>query len=439
MNNRLIIVLMGWICVSLTGFAQHPLLQSGPMPGYAEMREAMVWVQTTEPAQVHLSYYDQEAPQTVFETEAVQTRRSDAFTAHLLCDQVVPGKTYHYDLYINQEKVRFSYPTQFQTPPNWLFRSEPPDLKIVLGSCAHIADSMYDRPGPSYSGEYHIFQSMARHDPDLMLWLGDNVYYREADWYSRTGMLYRNTHTRKLPEMQELLAKTNHYAVWDDHDYGPNNSDGSFARKDLALETFRLFWANPSYGVGDIPGAISMFEWGDAHFFMLDNRYHRSPNRMRTRQRTMLGKAQLDWLIEALVSSPARFKFVMIGGQVLNSVEAFENYANVAPEERRYLLQMIIQERIRNVIFLTGDRHHSELSQYEQDGITIYDFTVSPLTSGSYDAEEEPNGLRVPGSQVGIRNYGTIDLVGPSDQRKAKMTLFDPTGKELWSFEVTAK
>ena len=47
-------------------------------------------------------------------------------------------------------------------------------------------------------------KAMHAQRPDLMLWLGDNTYLREVDWYTRTGFIHRYTHTRSLPELQPL-------------------------------------------------------------------------------------------------------------------------------------------------------------------------------------------------------------------------------------------
>ena len=50
--------------------------------------------------------------------------------------------------------------------------------------------------------------------------------------------------------MQPLLARTHNYAIWDDHDFGPNDSDRSSAIKAITLEAFKDSWPNPSYGQG---------------------------------------------------------------------------------------------------------------------------------------------------------------------------------------------
>jgi len=423
---------------SLSLVAQDDLLQAGPMVGYAEMQEVSLWVQTREAATVAIAYWPEGQVNARIMTEAHSTEKSTAYTAHLLADQVEPGVSYRYELLINGQAVARDYPLEFQTPPLWQYRTDPPDFSVALGSCAYVNDPLYDRPGNPYGGNYEIFQAIHAKDPDLMVWLGDNTYLREADWYSRTGMVHRYTHTRSLAEMQPLLGSASNYAIWDDHDYGPNHSDRSWGRKTLSTELFSLFWANPTVGVDTWGGTTSTFEWGDAQFFLLDNRFFRTPNNKDTEERSILGNEQYTWLVDALVSSSATFKFVCIGGQVLNSVEGFENHAQVAPEERLGLLHTLAKERVKNVIFLTGDRHHSEVSHFEKDGIRFYDLTTSPLTAGPHDASDEGNSLRIPGSHIGQRNFSIMKLSGPRLERKLEITYFDSQGVELWQYAIDA-
>ena len=419
--------------------AQTPLIQSGPMVGYAEMREVSVWVQTTESATLQLSYWRTSDPNTLFYSDSILTQKDRAYTAHLIADQVEPGESYTYQIWVNSVPQSFPYSLEFKTPSLWHWRTDPPEFSIALGSCSYINEAAYDRPGRPYGGDYEIFNSILAKDPDLMLWLGDNVYLREADWYSRTGMIHRYTHTRSLPELQALLASVSHYAIWDDHDYGPDNSDRSFGRKGLSKELFSWFWANPTVGVGDWGGTNATFEWADAQFFLLDNRYFRSPNDKKSEQRTLLGEDQFEWLVDALVSSRATFKFVCIGGQVLNTHDRFETYARVAPEERLQLLNAIVQEGVKNVFFLDGDRHHSELSFLEKEDLAIYDITTSPLTAGSHNHPNEPNTLRVEGSYIGQRNFSILRISGPRTERQLKLTYFDTFGEELWSYTIDAQ
>lgn len=425
-------------CLSI--FGQPELLQSGPMLGYNEMREVLLWVQTKAEAEVRFAYWEKAKPAQKWYTSPVKTSAQQAFTAKLIADQVQPGRQYEYELQINGKAVPRPYPTNFTTQANWKPTGTAPDFRLALGSCANILDPAYDKIPPGFTDRYQIFQSMYEQKPEVMLWLGDNIYLRDPDWYTRTGILHRYTHTRSIPEMQALLGTAFNYAIWDDHDFGPNNADRSFIHKDKALEAFELFWGNPTFGLPGVPGAISFFQYQDMDFFLLDNRYHRSPNDRQSGDVSMLGTAQLEWLIDALTFSKAPFKLVAVGGQVLNTAPVFENYANHHFEERRYLLRRIEEENIKGVVFLSGDRHHTELSRYTNNrGNTVYDLTISPLTSGSHDASNEANEWRVGGTQVGTQNFGIMTFSGPRGKRMIKIEVRDTAGKLLWEYDIQAE
>lgn len=421
-------------------FAQADLLQSGPMLGYSEMREVALWAQTNAAAEVKFSYWNLTAPKDIKYTKTVKTQEEDAFTAHFKVSGLEPGQRYGYQLFINNKAVARPYPTTFQTQTLWQWRTDPPAFKLAIGSCAYVNEAPYDRPGNPYGGDYQIFTSIAAKQPDLMLWMGDNNYLREVDWYTRSGILYRNTHTRSLPEMQALLASTHNYAIWDDHDYGPDDSDRSFVHKDWTLEAFKLFWENPSYGLNGHPGIATQFQWADVDFFLLDDRYYRSPDKRKTGKATILGEEQLEWLLDVLAYSRAPFKIIAMGGQVLNPAPVYENYsANRYEAEREYLLKRIEEEGIKNVIFLSGDRHHTELCQYTNSvGNTVYDLTVSPLTSSPAPKGDPANTLLVEGTFYDKRNFGVLEFSGPRTARSVAIHIYDSNGAEVWTRTIEA-
>lgn len=426
------------IAFSSPSFANSDKLQSGPMVGYSEMRESMLWAQTTKEAKVKFVYWDKDEPNKKFETKEIRTRKDKAFTAQLIADSVLPGKKYQYDLYIDSVKVSRPYPTEFITPPLWQWRTEPPEFNVAIGSCTYVNQPEFDRPGKPYGGNYEIFTSIYDKHPDIMLWMGDNVYLREADWYSESGILKRYTHTRSLPEMQPLLASTLNYAIIDDHDFGPNDSDSSYRDKNDSFKAFKLFWGNPDYGLDSNPGGYTKFEWGDVEFFLLDDRSFRTPNKRKTGEKTMLGHQQFEWLINGLISSQATFKVIAIGGQVLNPVaETFIEDYSLFPEEKAKLLSMLHEENIKGVLFLTGDRHQTELSVLKRENdYPLYDLTVSPLTASPYDSSKENNYLRVPNTIVTQRNFAIMNVSGKKKDRKLTFKIYDTNGKELWNKEI---
>lgn len=438
-TRRLILGLLVLLSSARLIYAQSSLLQSGPMLGYSDVREVLLWAQTKAPAKVQFKYWDKANPKQVFETDIAQTVKDKAFTAALIADKVLPGRKYQYALYINGRKVDRPYPLEFQTQVLWKYRTDPPDFTIAAGSCVYVNEAEFDRPGKPYGQAYEIFKAIHDKRPDAMIWLGDNIYLREGDWNTRTGIFHRHTHTRSLPEMQPLLASTHHYAIWDDHDFGPNDCDGSFWNKECSLEAFKLFWGNPSYGVGALRGITTQFSWGDADFFLLDDRYYRIPKERKSAPTTILGKEQFDWLINALVASRAAFKIIVIGGQVLNPAAVYETYANYA-EERQRLIETIAQEGISGVIFLTGDRHITELTMLPREGTyPLYDLTCSPLTSGVFSgAREEANVLRVEGTLVEQQNFALLKFSGKREERALTLSIHDKDGKELWTRTIKA-
>lgn len=436
MIRQIAVLLFGFF--PFAAFAQHPLLQSGPMIGYCEMSEVMLWVQTKSEAAVKFSYWQQGKPEQAQFTAEVRTAKDDGFTAHLVCDQVMQGQTYEFALWINGAQVKLPQPAQFKTQVLWQYRTDPPAFTFATGSCNFVAEIEMDRPGKPYGGDYGIFTSIHAAAPDFMLWLGDNVYLREPDWNTSTGIYHRYTHTRSLPELQPLLLQCPHYAIWDDHDYGPNDADRSFIHKDQTLAAFQDFWANPTCGLdGPGSGITTQFTWADCDFFLLDDRWFRAPNERVTGDRTQLGERQLEWLIDALRSSRAPFKFVVTGGQVLNTHSKFETYINYFPAERERLLKAIQDEKIKGVIFLTGDKHQTELSLLEPaGGVRVYDLTVSPLTSTAYEITPGANSLQVEGTGVGQRNFALLNVSGARNARKLTITVCDIAGQPVWKKEI---
>ncbi|TGM05585.1 alkaline phosphatase family protein [Leptospira barantonii] len=429
------ILLCSFLLVS--GFqlqAESANLVSGPILGYSTLKEVLVWVQTDRKAQVILEYSEIENPKNRFISEEIKTDSKTGFIAKLIANRVHPGKKYNYNILIDGKKIETKHSQIFQAQSFFAAGQDPPSFSFALGSCAYVNETEFDVPGKPYGGEYFIYNSILSKKPDFMLWLGDNIYLRETDWDSRTGFFHRYKHQRGITELAPFFASVHHYAIWDDHDFGPNDGDSSFWMKDTAEEMFKLHWGNPNYAKEGIYGS---FTWGDSQFFLLDDRTFRTANGNKVvGPRQILGEKQFQWLVNSLAFSKATFKFVAIGGQFLNPNAVFENYATY-PEERNKILSAIRDLKIKNLFFLTGDRHHTELNLLKEDGTEpIYDFTVSPLTSGYYSPITEKNSLRVEGTLVDKRNFGMVSVSGKRGERKLVLQIFDVNGKEIWKKEI---
>lgn len=417
-------------------------LQSGPMLGYVDMFEVLIWVQTKSESSVRMQYWETEKPDQKYYTNTVNTETWHGCTAKCIANQVQPGRNYTYTVLINDGAVQTPYPTTFKTQPLWQYRTDPPPFSVATGSCAYINEPEYDRPGKPYGSEYQIFGNIAAQKPDIMVWLGDSYYFREPDWNTRTGMIHRITDTRSIPEMQALLAATHHYGIWDDHDFGPNDADGTFIHKEMSWDIFKDFWGNPTFGLPGQKGCTTYFRYDDVDFFLLDNRYYRTPNHCKTcPERSALGREQLEWFLAALAESTAPFKLVAIGGQIITTNDSDETYAHFFEAERDTILNRIEREGIKGVVFLTGDRHFTELSAMKnRAGNWVYDLTTSSFTAGSFTGAEAKttNAYRVEGTVMDRHNFSMLRFSGPRKDRQLNIQVYDTNGKEVWTKTIAA-
>ena len=445
MRLRLVAVLVILCVPPQIAAGEDARVIAGPMVGHATPHGVNLWVRTSAPTRVSVRYWPLIEPTKARTTQSVSTAGFDHRNVTIHISDLAPGQTYGYSIHLDESDE--AYPIQhtltFQTPPLWHRRPNgPPDFVVALGSCAYTNDPDYAPPGKPYGGGYEIYETILKAKPDLMLWLGDNVYLRPEDWGSRQGIFRRYARQRTLKSLQPLLGSVHHYALWDDHDYGPNDSDWTYVHKGSSLDAFKEFWLNPSHGLPETRGIFTHFAWGDVEFFLLDNRYHRSPvDAPPSSDKKQFGDVQLNWLIDALTSSRATFKIVAAGGQFLSPFDRWEGSARY-PQERDRLINAIVTRAIPGVVFVSGDRHHAELVRQEPDGFyPLYDFTSSPLTSrGASASGEWESPLRVPGTLVTkTRNFGLLRFSGEKGARVLTMETRDNKGQLLWSHTVQAK
>ncbi len=411
-------------------------LTAGPMAGPAGMRSAVIWLQADAAALLRLEYQPEGSSSAKPAQVTAQLAESADYSARLELVDLQPGTTYRYRLLLDGSEAASG---TLRTQALWQWRSEPPASRVLLGSCAYLNDPAYDRPGRPYGGDYEIFASMAAQRPDLTLWLGDNIYFREADYASPWGMAYRYRRDRALAELQPLLRTGQHAAIWDDHDFGPNNSGAGFIFKEQSLALFQRYWPNPSYGLPEARGIFTVVRQGDADFFLLDNRWNRDVDRLRGEpNKQMFGAPQMRWLKNALLQSTATFKIIAGGSQFLNDHNLYEGWLNF-PEERAEFLRWLDKQALRGVFFLSGDRHFTELLKLERAArYPLYELTCSPLTSSAFATVDESRNARlVSGTLVRERNFCALDFHGPLGKREIVVRSFSAKGKALWEKVLT--
>ena len=430
--------------ISITIVAQ-PRIISGPMLGPIELRDAKVWVEVSaEVKSVSLQYNkkgDTKNAKTILYKGELGNEFNPLFFTIGGLDF---NTTYEYKIWLNGKTTLKG--GDFTTKDLWQWRKQPPEFSFLAGSCAYFNQPVYDRPGKPYGGDSSIFETMAKEKAAFMLWLGDEWYTREVDYYSEWGMWYRASHDKAMPVLQNFWKAMPQFAMWDDHDYGPNNFGKSYILKETSRTVFNKYFCNPSAGENG-QGIYTMNSWGDADIFMTDDRWWRSADEMRDSvdgkpnpDKKMLGAQQMDWLKNSLLYSSATFKIIAVGSQVLNPVSPYETWWKF-PAEYDELMSFIKEYKINGVIFLTGDRHHSEIIKVDRPGTyPLYDITVSPLTSGthSFGGSEKNNPYRILGIDQ-KQNYGRFSFSGIRGSRKLTVEFLGLKGEKLGEWSTTEK
>ena len=301
------------------------------------------------------------------------------------------------------------------------------DFSFLTGSCAFVGTSFNRMVKPF--NNLKILNSMEQDTAQLMLWLGDNLYYIfEKNSYRR--QLKRNIQVRLNKRMSAFLNSKAQYAIWDDHDFGANNSGAEFKNKKSSLNVFQQFWANPKNETLN----YFTFKKQDVQFFMLDDRFYKEDS-------TALGVVQLTWLKESLLQSDATFKIIGIGTQALNRSGTHESFYN-AKAEFDELMAFISDNKISGIFFITGDRHFAELVKMDSIiAYPLYDFTTSPISMYPLKkkASEQISNPSIEGTYYNKNNYGKISIVGAAEDRKCILELKNRAGETLWQYIIPAK
>jgi alkaline phosphatase D len=297
--------------------------------------------------------------------------------------------------------------------------------RIAFGSCAK-----QDKPQP-------IWEAVLATEPDLFVFLGDNVY---GDTRDETVLRRAYARLAEQPGFRRLCANVPVVATWDDHDFGENDAGGDYPMKQASRRIFCDFWGeaatSPRRAREGIHDAL-LFEHDGRRLQLLlpDLRYNRTPirtldlggrpykewakaleqagrevpgpyEREPSPAATMLGEAQWQWL-EAELAKPAEVRVFASSLQVVADFPGWEAWINYAEDHQR-LLQAIRRQRADGLVCISGDTHYAELSRLVTHApYPLWDLTSSGLTE--VWPVTPPNARRL-GSIVREPNFGLIEV-----------------------------
>jgi alkaline phosphatase D len=341
------------------------------MVGHTTPNDTRIWVKASEAAQLSIlvgSTADLSDARTV---KGPALGPESDFGGHARVEGLKPGTRYYYSVLLDGAPAMARPYPSFVTAPE---AGSAGKTRIAFSSCV-------GRYG--YMTAAIWAEMSARTQFDLLLMLGDNNYADSTAPEPQRRAYY--DHRRALG-YAEITRRVPTYAIWDDHDYGPNDSDGSAVGKEISLQTFQQLWANPGYGQKDDPGVYYKFSRGDIDFFMLDNRYHRSPNRMvDDGTKTMLGAKQLAWFKREILASRAKVKFIASGSEwePNSHLDSWTSFAR----EREEIFSFLREHDVQGLILLSGDRHFTGAYQIAGRFIEV---TSGPLGSRTTNGINKP-------------------------------------------------
>ena len=295
------------------------------------------------------------------------------------------------------ENIRKDYPN--------VSAVEVPNV-IAFGSCNRV-----DEP-------QNLWDDIRKQNPDLWIWLGDNIYGDTEDMDVLRNMYKLQDNIKGY---QMLRSSTPILGIWDDHDYGDNNAGAEYPmKKESRDQMFDFLDVGKNNLAWTREGGYQQYVVGDSshqvHVILLDSRYFRGPTNFDQSGKTyipdsigtILGKEQWEWLEMTLSNSTSDIHIIANGIQVLHKDHNYEKWSNF-PMERKRLLDLFIKYEIKRPILLSGDRHISEVAVINWSGKNIYEITSSGLTH-SYDAVgDELNRYRI-GKLVSSKSFALIRI-----------------------------
>lgn len=322
------------------------------------------------------------------------------------------------------------------------------------------------------SGYYTAYEHMSREDLDLVVHLGDYIY--ERAWLRGRAGVTMGPHFRDeavdlpgyrlryaLYKSEQPLRAAHAAFPWlvtmDDHEVDNNWAGDApgigldiwrvpalFRRRRAAA--FQAMYEHQPLRLAQLPSAAGIrlhrrFRFGDlAEITMLDTRQYRTPQACGgavvsgcaerfSPDRTILGAAQRDWLIDGLTHSPARWQ--VLGNQVGMSqndsdpgprvgvsTDAWDGYV----ADRNAVLGAAAARGAGNLVVITGDRHENQAADLRRDysdpgsPVVAAEFTGTSITSNGdgVDLSDKGRGLLAANPDVKFfnaqRGYVRVEL-----------------------------
>ena len=226
----------------------------------------------------------------------------------------------------------------------------PFSFRLAFASCASTASN------------HRIFDTIRQFTPDLFVHMGDlhylNISRNDAD-------AFRRAYDRVLdsPRQSALYRATPIAYMFDDHDFGSDNADSTWASRAAAEAVYRE--NVPHYPLAQGAETLQQaFDIGRVRVIVTDTRSARTPPTIPREERTMLGSAQLRWLedeLEKAREAPLVVWVNTVPWITKNNETTDEGWAPYALERTRLADHIARLGLNPKLVMLSGDGHMASL------------------------------------------------------------------------------
>ena len=348
-----------------------------------------------------------------------------AFSVHIDVDGLLPDRWYFYRFRAGDAVSQVGR-----------LRTTPADgatsaLSFAFASCQHWEQ-----------GHFTAYEHMAREEIDLVAHLGDYIYeyagnsrnvrmhqgleVRTVDDYRRRYAQYKTD-----PLLQAAHRRCPWIVTWDDHEVdnnyaglvGENGMESTEQMRARRAAAYQSWWEHQPVRVPRVQSWADLnitrsVNWGAlARFWVLDTRQYRDDQacgdgtqpicaEAGESQRTLLGAAQEQWLVQGIGASRAHWQVLAqqimmgpydaaAGDEVRTSMDQWSGY----PAARNRLLNEVAKRAPNRTVAITGDIHSNWVNELRSDfsrpdtPVVAAEFVGTSISSGG-------NGGDVPAARL---------------------------------------
>ncbi len=490
----------------LESASARPATAFGATAGDVDIDRAIIWSRTDRASRLVVDYSTTESFATPSRIVGPAALEATDFTARIDLTSLPANQRIFYrvlfqslsDLRVWSEPVSGSFTTPSRSG------QKPRDVTV-----AWTADTVGQGWGINLDiGGMRLYEAMRQAGADVFIHAGDTIYADAplpAEVKLDDGRVWRNVVTPEKSKVAETLAefRGNHrynlldenvrrfnaslsqFVIWDDHEVLNNwypteilGTDMPHSEHSVALLAARAKRAFQEYTPmrfepADPERIYRAIRFGPlVDIFGFDMRSYRGPN-SKNRQTTLsdesaiLGSSQVEWLKRRLAGSRATWKIIVsdmplsltvVDGPLFEAVANGDHGAPLGRElEIARLLRFIRDQRIRNVVFVTGDVHYCAAHHYHPSRASFtefhpfWEFVAGPAHAGTYGPAEldrtfgpEVKFIGIPPGMKqnrppsdGFQFFGTLRASAKTGALTVR--LVNSEGKELYKVELSAE